>query len=36
MDLELYSDLELTPQNWLHFGAHMVMKALDGSSWKNV
>ena len=34
MDLEQDPDLELTPQKWPHFGTHMVIKTLDGSSWK--
>ena len=35
MDLELDQDPELTPKkNWPHFGTHMVIKSLDGSSCK--
>ena len=34
MDLGLDPDPELTPQNWPHFGTHMVIKTLDGSSCK--
>ena len=34
MDLE--QDQELTSsKNWPHFGTHMVIKMLDGSSYKN-
>ena len=37
MDLELGPDPELTPhENWPHYGTHIVVKTLDGSSCKNV
>ena len=36
MVLELYPDLELTPQKWPYIDTHMVIKILDGSSSKNI
>ena len=35
MNLVLDLDPELTPQNLPQFGTHMVIKTLDGSSYKN-